>query len=63
MGNIVFQRPAKDRASMAGLFLIYMLVLPDGKSAERWLHNFGRRGKWNFCLTTGTLMPANQERR
>jgi leucyl-tRNA synthetase len=30
---------------------------------ERWLHNFGRRGKWNFCLTTGTLMPANQERR
>jgi hypothetical protein len=30
---------------------------------ERWLHNFGRCGKWNFCLTTGTLMPANQERR
>ena len=30
---------------------------------QRWLHNFGRRGKWNFCLTTGTLVPANQERR
>ena len=30
---------------------------------ERWLHKFGQRGKWNFCLTTGTLMPANQERR
>ena len=29
---------------------------------ERWLHNFGRCGKWNFCLTTGTLVPANQER-
>ncbi len=28
---------------------------------ERWLHNFGQRGKWNFCLTTGTLVPANQE--
>ena len=25
---------------------------------ERWLHKFGQRGKWNFCLTTGTLMPA-----
>jgi len=33
------------------------------KGGERWLHNFGRRGKWNFCLTTGTLVPANQERR
>ena len=30
---------------------------------KRWLHNFGRGGKWNFCLTTGTLVPANQERR
>ena len=29
---------------------------------ERRLHNFGRCGKWNFSLTTGTLMPANQER-
>jgi hypothetical protein len=28
----------------------------------KWLHNFGQRGKWNFCLTTGTLVPANQER-
>ena len=24
--------------------------------------NFGQDGKWNFCLTTGTLVPANQER-
>ena len=30
---------------------------------ERWLHNFGRRGKWNICLTTGTLVPTNQEKR
>jgi hypothetical protein len=29
---------------------------------KRWLHNFGQDGKWNFCLTTGTLVPANQER-
>jgi Transposase DDE domain group 1 len=28
---------------------------------ERWLHNFGRRGKWDFCLTRGMLVPANQE--
>jgi hypothetical protein len=28
---------------------------------QRWLQNFGRCGKWNFCLTTGTLAPANQE--
>ena len=33
------------------------------QEGQRWLHNFGRRGKWNFCLTAGTLMPANQERR
>ena len=30
--------------------------------AQRWLRNFGRDDKWNFCLTTGTLVPANQER-
>ncbi|MGO8781517.1 MAG: tetratricopeptide repeat protein [Rhodomicrobium sp.] len=29
---------------------------------QKWLHNFGRCGRWNFCLTTGTLVPANQER-
>jgi hypothetical protein len=29
---------------------------------KRWLHKFGRYDKWNFCLTTGTLVPANQER-
>jgi hypothetical protein len=32
------------------------------RTRVRWLHNFGRCGKWNFCLTTGTLVPANQER-
>ncbi len=32
------------------------------RPGQRWLHNFGRCGKWNFCLTTGTLVPANQER-
>jgi hypothetical protein len=29
---------------------------------QRWLHKFGQCGKWNFCLTTGTLVLANQER-
>jgi hypothetical protein len=29
--------------------------------SPRWLHNFGQCGKWNFCLTTGTLVLANQE--
>ena len=33
------------------------------ENAERWLHKFGQGGKWNFCLTTGTLVPANQEKR
>ena len=28
---------------------------------QRWLRNFGRDDKWNFRLTTGTLVPANQE--
>ena len=26
---------------------------------QRWLRNFGQDDKWNFCLTTGTLVPAN----
>ncbi len=30
---------------------------------QRWLHKFGRHGEWNFCLKTGRLMPANQEKR
>ncbi len=29
---------------------------------QRWLHKFGQDDEWNFCLTTGTLVPANQER-
>ena len=28
---------------------------------KKWLHKFGRCGKWNFCLTAGTLVLANQE--
>src|SRR5271157_3297286 len=41
----------------------YRLFPHRHRRGQRWLHNFGRRGKWNFCLTTGTLVPANQERR
>jgi hypothetical protein len=32
-------------------------------SAKKWLHKFGRCGKWNFCLTAGNLALANQEQR
>jgi len=30
---------------------------------EKWLHNFGRCGRWIGCLTAGTVVLANQERR
>jgi hypothetical protein len=37
--------------------------LPSGSLAkEKWLRNFAQDDKWNFCLTAGTLVPANQER-
>jgi hypothetical protein len=29
---------------------------------EKWFRNFAQGDKWNFCLTAGTLVPANQER-
>jgi predicted PurR-regulated permease PerM len=29
---------------------------------EKWFRNFAQDDKWNFCLTAGTLAPANQER-
>jgi hypothetical protein len=29
---------------------------------KSWLRKFGQDDKWNFCLTTGTVVPANQER-
>jgi hypothetical protein len=31
-------------------------------SKESWSRKFGQGGKWSFCLTAGTLWPANQER-
>jgi hypothetical protein len=30
--------------------------------AESWLRKFEQGDKWSFCLTAGTLWPANQER-
>ena len=30
---------------------------------KKWLHNFRRCDEWNLCLTAGTIVPANQERR
>ena len=38
-------------------------IIPKTHRNKRRAHNFGRRGKWNFCLTTGTLVPAVQEKR
>jgi hypothetical protein len=29
---------------------------------QKWLRNFAQGDKWNFCLTAGTLVLANQER-
>jgi hypothetical protein len=29
---------------------------------QSWLRKFEQGGKWSFCLTAGTLWPANQER-
>jgi hypothetical protein len=33
-----------------------------GIQCEKWLRNFAQGDKWNFCLTAGTLVLANQER-
>jgi hypothetical protein len=33
------------------------------KVGEKWLHKFGRCGRWIGCLTAGTVVLANQERR
>jgi hypothetical protein len=30
---------------------------------EKWLHNFGQFCRWIGCLTAGTVVLANQERR
>jgi hypothetical protein len=29
---------------------------------ESWPRKFEQGDKWSFCLTAGTLWPANQER-
>ena len=29
---------------------------------QSWLRKFEQGDKWSFCLTAGTLWPANQER-
>jgi hypothetical protein len=29
---------------------------------ESWSRKSAQEDKWSFCLTTGTLCPANQER-
>jgi hypothetical protein len=28
---------------------------------EKWFRNFAQGDRWNFSLTAGTLVPANQE--
>jgi catechol 2,3-dioxygenase-like lactoylglutathione lyase family enzyme len=31
-------------------------------NGQSWLRKFEQGDKWSFCLTAGTLWPANQER-
>ena len=31
-------------------------------SDKKWFRNFAQGDKWNFCLTAGTLVPANEEK-
>ena len=33
-----------------------------GRAAQSWSRKSERGDKWSFCLTAGTLCPANQER-
>src|SRR5262245_45364755 len=35
----------------------------DKAFGQKWLHNFRRCEEWHLCLTAGTVVPANQERR
>ncbi|WOH52504.1 hypothetical protein [Bradyrhizobium sp. sBnM-33] len=38
-------------------------ALTSPSSLESRLRKFEQVDKWSFCLTAGTLVPANQERR
>jgi hypothetical protein len=35
---------------------------PSWTGGERWSRKSEQGDKWSFCLTAGTLCPANQER-
>ncbi len=53
---------------IAGAVAALRAMLPkDGRvhrlATESRLRKFEQVDKWSFCLTAGTLMPANQERR
>jgi hypothetical protein len=37
-------------------------VLVEKVVGESWSRKSAQDDKWSFCLTTGTLCPANQER-
>jgi hypothetical protein len=36
--------------------------LARNRGKEKWFQNFAQGDKWNFCLTAGAVVPANQER-
>jgi hypothetical protein len=36
---------------------------PPARTPQSRLRKFEQVDKWSFCLTAGTLVPANQERR
>jgi hypothetical protein len=65
--KLIPQGEEKSRAEVSSLStsmkrptIVGLGVKPIGK---KWLHNFGRCGRWIGCLTAGTIVLANQERR
>ena len=44
---------------------LQMCLIPSRRKADAWesrSRKSGQDDKWSFCLTAGTLCPANQER-
>src|SRR5262245_44746780 len=51
------------RYTLAARPAVISFALGDPCDLEKWLHNFRRCDEWHLCLTAGTVVPANQERR
>ena len=46
-----------------GLLAIAVIIALESMGLQKWLHKFGRCGRWIGCLTAGTVVLANQKRR